>query len=130
VISGDAVIHEQTYPHPPERVWRALVDPDELSQWLMPSAFIPTVGYAFSTWWAPLGPIDVTVIDVECPRRLIWLWRGSFGQALVTFTLRPEKEGTRLRLEHTRIDPDDTAETAYRPAASIGIRSGHTLMRP
>jgi len=25
-------------PHPPEKVWRALTDPDLLAQWLLPSA--------------------------------------------------------------------------------------------
>ena len=110
MISDGAVIHEQLYLHPPERVWRALVDPDELSEWLMASHFVPTVGHAFTAWWAPLGRIDVTVVDVERPRRLTCLWQGSFGQTVVSFTLRPEDQGTRLRLEHSRIDPTRIAQ--------------------
>ena len=38
---------EAVYPHPPERVWRALVDPNELSAWLMPTDFAPEVGRDF-----------------------------------------------------------------------------------
>ncbi len=37
MIKDNAVVYELWYPHPPERVWRALTDPVELAQWLMPS---------------------------------------------------------------------------------------------
>jgi len=38
---------EQTYPHPPERVWRALTDSAALAEWLMPNDFEPRVGHKF-----------------------------------------------------------------------------------
>jgi len=42
-----AIDHEAVYPHSPERVWRALVDADELAEWLMPTDFAPELGRRF-----------------------------------------------------------------------------------
>ena len=109
MISGNVVMHDQFYPHPPERVWRALVDPDEVSQWLTPSRATATVGHTFTTSWEPLGRIDGTVVDVEHPRRLTWRWAGSFGQTLVSLSLRPESGGTRLTLSHSGFTADQLA---------------------
>ena len=36
---------EATYPHPPERVWRALTDPKALAEWLMENDFEPRLGH-------------------------------------------------------------------------------------
>ena len=32
----DSIAFEFDLPHPPEKVWRALTDPDLLAQWLLP----------------------------------------------------------------------------------------------
>ena len=47
MIEGDRVIHEARYPHPPERVWRALTDRAELAAWLMPNDFSLREGARF-----------------------------------------------------------------------------------
>jgi uncharacterized protein YndB with AHSA1/START domain len=36
-----------TYPHPPEKVWRALTDPQAIAQWLMKNNFEARVGHKF-----------------------------------------------------------------------------------
>ena len=42
VITGDGgVVHEARFEHPIERVWNAIVSPDELAIWLMPNDFEP-----------------------------------------------------------------------------------------
>ena len=39
---------EVTYPHPPERVWRALTDPAAMREWLMDNTFAEArVGHQF-----------------------------------------------------------------------------------
>jgi uncharacterized protein YndB with AHSA1/START domain len=38
---------EVTYPHPPEKVWRALTDPQAIAQWLMKNNFEARVGHKF-----------------------------------------------------------------------------------
>jgi uncharacterized protein YndB with AHSA1/START domain len=99
VIQGQSVVHEVTYPYPPERVWRALVDPDELAAWLMPNDFVPVVGRHFTMSCDPYGTIDTELLELEPPRRIAYRWIASFGETLVTMELTPTDGGTRLRVE-------------------------------
>jgi uncharacterized protein YndB with AHSA1/START domain len=94
--------HEAVYPHSPERVWRALVDPDELAAWLMPTDFAPEVGHEFKleTGDAQVGTIRGEVLEIDEPRLLRCRWSGVFGDTQVTFELFPEDDGTRLRVRH------------------------------
>ena len=93
---------EAVYPHSPERVWRALVDPEELAAWLMPTDFAPAVGHEFKleTGSAEVGTIRGEVLEIDEPRMLRCRWSGVFGDTEVTFTLSPEADGTRLRVRH------------------------------
>jgi uncharacterized protein YndB with AHSA1/START domain len=50
VIHDGQIEHEETYPHPPERVWQALTDPAELGVWLMPTGFAALAGHKFTFW--------------------------------------------------------------------------------
>jgi uncharacterized protein YndB with AHSA1/START domain len=105
VIRHGRIEQEQTYPHPPERVWRALTEPAELGVWLMPTNFTPQAGSRFTFDARPdLGIIDGEVIDVEPPRLLRCRWSGVFGHTVVTFTLVPVDGGTRLRVGHAGWD--------------------------
>ena len=93
---------EAVYPHSPERVWRALVDPDELAAWLMSNDFAPEVGRDFKleTGDAHVGTIRGEVLEIDEPRLLRCRWSGVFGDTEVTFELSPEDDGTRLRVRH------------------------------
>ncbi len=97
-----AIEHEAVYPHSPERVWRALVDPDELAAWLMPNDFAPEVGKEFKleTGAAEVGTIRGEVLEIDEPRLLRCRWSGGFGDTEVTYELTPEAGGTRLRVRH------------------------------
>ena len=94
--------HEAVYPHAPERVWRALVDPVELAAWLMPTDFAPEVGREFSLQPgdADLGVIRGEVLEIEAPKYLRCRWSGVFGDTEVTFEVFPEGDGTRVRVVH------------------------------
>jgi uncharacterized protein YndB with AHSA1/START domain len=101
MIEGQTIVHDVTYPHPPERVWRALVDVDEMALWLMPTdGFVPLVGQRFTLACGSHGTVHAEVVEVDPPKRLRCRWSGSFGDTVVTFDLSPVAEGTRLRLEH------------------------------
>ena len=97
-----AIEHEAVYPHSPERVWRALVDPTELAAWLMPTDFAPEVGKEFKleTGDAHIGTIQGEVLEIDEPRLLRCRWTGGFGDTEVTYELTPEADGTRLRVRH------------------------------
>jgi uncharacterized protein YndB with AHSA1/START domain len=102
VSSPHRIEREAVYPHSPERVWRALVDPDELAAWLMPTDFAPKPGREFSleTGDDHIGTIRGEVLEIDEPRLLRCSWSGVFGDTEVTFELFPEADGTRLRVRH------------------------------
>lgn len=100
MIRDGAIHHTAVYPHPVERVWRALVDPAELGIWLMPTDFVPEVGRRFTLDDPHLGVITGEVLAADPPRLLRCRWSGIFGDTVVTFELTPVAGGTRLRLEH------------------------------
>jgi uncharacterized protein YndB with AHSA1/START domain len=102
VIDGTRVVHEVRFPHPPERVWRALTDRAELSAWLMPNDFTPTEGARFRLDARPshLEPFECEVLEVDRPRRLRTRWFVRGEPTIVTFELRADDGDTVLRVEH------------------------------
>ncbi len=100
-------------PHAPEKVWRAITDPGLLSEWLLPVAGLrlePGATFAFRTDPHPGwdGSVDCRILEIEAPRRLSYAWVvGAMGlDTVVTFTLAPTAEGTRLTLVQSGFTPD------------------------
>jgi len=98
---------EEIYPFPPERLWRALTEPEAIADWLMPNDFQPVVGHKFQFRSKPQpgwdGIVNCEVLEIEPPRVLAYRWVGANGavDTVVRYTLAPEGEGTRMVLEHT-----------------------------
>jgi uncharacterized protein YndB with AHSA1/START domain len=106
-----SIVVEYDLPRPPEKVWRALTEPELLAAWLMPNDIRPTVGHRFTFRAQPIGGWDgvvqCEVLEAQPYERLVYSWRGG-GDApamrldtRVTWTLAPTASGTRLRLEHS-----------------------------
>jgi uncharacterized protein YndB with AHSA1/START domain len=97
---------EQFYPYPVESVWEVLTTPSLIAEWLMNNNFEPRVGHRFRFQTKPMpgwnGIVDCEVVEVDRPRQLSYSWQGAekFGKTIVKWTLRPERDGTVLRLEH------------------------------
>ena len=116
--STRSVVMEREFPHPPEKVWRALTDSSVIEQWLMKNDFAPVAGRAFQLRMDPVpnwnGVIDCKVLTVEPYRSLAYTW-GTLGmESVVTFTLTPTNGGTHLRMEQAGFRPDQEAN--YRGA--------------
>lgn len=116
--STRSVIVEKDFPHPPEKVWRALTESSLIEQWLMKNDFQPVAGHSFQLRMDPVpnwnGVIDCQVIAVDPYQTLSYAW-GAFGlESVVTFTLTPNDGGTHLRMEHSGFRPDQ--EQAYKGA--------------
>jgi uncharacterized protein YndB with AHSA1/START domain len=82
----------RVYPHPIERVWRALTDPDELGAWCMPAKIDLRVGgaYAFQ------GEVWGAILALDPPRLI------RFGKAPVLGELvAPEESYFQYVLEET-----------------------------
>jgi uncharacterized protein YndB with AHSA1/START domain len=104
VIKDNEVVYELVYPHPPDRVWRALAVPGELAEWLMPSrGFAAVTGQRFMMSCDPIGEIEAEVLEADPPRRLSLRWvAAAFGTTVVTFELSAAAAGgTLLRLVHS-----------------------------
>lgn len=113
-----AIVHEVIYPHPPERVWRALTARGELAAWLASNDFEPRVGHRFSfqlqSSWPRTGRVACRVVEVQPPRRLVYTWNSNPREptTYVTFALEPVGRGTRLRLEHAGFGAEEEGEKA------------------
>jgi uncharacterized protein YndB with AHSA1/START domain len=100
-----SVVVEREIPHPPEKIWRALTQPQLIEEWLMKNDFKPVVGHRFD-FRADWGSVDCRVLAVEPNKTLCYTW-GAFGlESVVTWTLTPTSTGTHLRMEHSGFQPD------------------------
>lgn len=109
-MSSKAIVLEFSLPHPPEKVWRALTEPDLMARWLLKTDFAPVVGRAFQFQRDPMpgwdGLIDCEVIHIEDQCSLSYTWRALGVDTTVTWTLERTETGTRLRLEQAGFDSE------------------------
>lgn len=102
------LVFARTYKHSPERVWRALTDPKALARWLMDNDFEPRVGHRFQFKSDPAsgfdGIVDCEVLAVESPRFLSYTWIGGPIDTVISFTLEPVAQGTRLEVKQSGFD--------------------------
>jgi uncharacterized protein YndB with AHSA1/START domain len=107
-----SVAVERDIPFPPEKIWRALTQPQLIEEWLMKNDFRPEVGHRFNLTGEWGGVLDCEVLAVEPNRTLTYKWDFSHEDAaydlksVVTFTLVPTESGTRLRVEQSGFRPN------------------------
>ena len=90
---------ERHYPHPIDRVWRAVTTPKHLEEWFpSPVELDLRVGGAmrFPAFEGDPGAVG-TIEVVDEPRRLAFSW----GSDRLTLELVPDGDGTTLALTHT-----------------------------
>ncbi len=100
-----SVVVEREIPHPPEKIWRALTQPQLIQEWLMKSDFKPVVGHDFK-FSADWGSVDCRVVTIEPHETLTYTWSAYGLESVVTWTLTPTSTGTHLRMEQTGFRPD------------------------
>jgi uncharacterized protein YndB with AHSA1/START domain len=96
---------EREFAHPPEKIWRALTQPQLIEAWLMKNDFVPALQHRFSLrgdW----GSVDCQVLEIEAQRSLSYTWAALGLDSVVTWTLTPTGAGTRLRMEQSGFRPD------------------------
>jgi uncharacterized protein YndB with AHSA1/START domain len=102
------IVHEATYPHPPELVWRAITTPEALGAWLMKNdlrAAAPGERFRFTDRPRPFwdGICECEVAEADAPRRFAVAWGvgGKGAPSTVSWTLAPTPEGgTRVQFRH------------------------------
>jgi uncharacterized protein YndB with AHSA1/START domain len=120
--SPRTLVVERTFPHPPQKLWRALTESSLLAQWLMNNDFQPTPAHKFQFRADPMpnwnGIVDCEVLVVEPLQRLSYNWGVGGGESglqwVVLFTLTPAGDGTHVRMEQSGFTPDQ--QQAYQGA--------------
>jgi uncharacterized protein YndB with AHSA1/START domain len=121
------IVVDEVFPHSPETIWKALTTGELIARWLMaPTGFEPIEGKRFTFKTTPGGAWDgvihCQVLEVTPNERFAFAWTGGhesnvgYGARLdtvVTFTLSPVAEGTRVRLVHSGFDLPKN-ETAFK----------------
>ena len=105
----EKLILDVFYPHPPERVWKALTDSKVVAQWLMPNDFKPSLGFGFQLYGLRRNGIQTVkgvVLELDEAKRLSYSWDDGEDDApgIVSWTLSPVDGGTQVRLEHRIMD--------------------------
>jgi uncharacterized protein YndB with AHSA1/START domain len=104
---------------PPERVWRALTNVDELSAWFQVT-IEGRIAPGNDVWMTSVHPqhdghrFFVRITEMDPPRRMVWQWHpGEIDPKIdysqepyttVTFTVEPVGRGTRLSVSETGFD--------------------------
>src|SRR5208282_3830158 len=103
--STRTLVIERVFPHPPEKLWRALTENALVAQWLLKNDFEPVVGRKFQFRSEPVpnwnGVIDCEVLIVEHLKRLSYRWSTMGLDTFVLWTLTPAEGGTHVRMEHS-----------------------------
>jgi uncharacterized protein YndB with AHSA1/START domain len=100
---------------PVQEVFRHLTDPAAMIRWMGQHAILePAPGGTFEVDINGV-PVRGRYLEVDPPRRVVVSWgvAGSTGMppgaTQVEFTLSPTETGTRLRLVHRNLPPDQAA---------------------
>jgi uncharacterized protein YndB with AHSA1/START domain len=112
----EAIAFQVDLRHPPQKVWRALTEPELLREWLLPAIGFRLQPGAEFTLQAPQaypgwdGTVDCRMLDVEEHRKLSYTWTVPFLDTVVTFTLTPIESGTRLSIVQSGFRPEQKQE--------------------
>ncbi len=100
----NALRFERRLPHPPEKVWRALTDPAQLSQWFPATPeWELAAGAKIRFSFPEEAPTDDFVaadyegeiVTVDPPRLFVFTWSGE----VLSWELAPDGDGTRLTFQ-------------------------------
>jgi uncharacterized protein YndB with AHSA1/START domain len=106
----EAVVIERTFNAPVARVWKALIDADEMRVWYFDlKEFKPEVGFEFEFTVEHEGTKYhhlCKITEVIPQKKIAYTWRyaGEEGNSLVTFELVADGGKTRLKLTHEGLE--------------------------
>ena len=131
-IDRYTVEYTRTYPHPIERVWKAITDPAEMSVWFSRITFEPRLGGEYRALWEDPSMFKGVIIAFEPPRLLRFGGPHPGADACWQFELEPVDGGTRMVfvqrippghevLARWPLDPPESApDTPWRPGTLSG----------
>jgi len=109
----EALSFEFDLPHSTAKVWRALTQPELMSQWLIPVVgdtlrLEPGTQFTLQTQAYPGwdGKVHCRMLEIEQERKLSYAWVAMDIDSVVTFTLTPTPTGTRMTLVQDGFRPE------------------------
>ena len=115
------IVHNWTFPQPPETVWDYLTNSELLTQWLMKNDIKPIPGHQF-TFRTPAMPnmafdgiVYCEITELVAAQKLSYTWKGGPGDGtinldtVVTWILERDGAGTKLQLVHSGFKDDENA---------------------
>jgi uncharacterized protein YndB with AHSA1/START domain len=103
---AEAIVIERTFNAPVARVWKALIEVEEMREWYFElKEFKPEVGFEFEFVVEHEGTTHhhlcrVTAVIPQKKIAYTWRYKGYEGDSLVTFELFADGGKTRLKLTH------------------------------
>ena len=129
---ADTIVSEIQIAAPPERVFKALTDPEQIMQWWRNDTITieqvrlePKVGgqWGYETGQVVDGTnkfrVQGKVLEYDPPRRLAYTWLANLHadptrQTVVRWELAPVQGGTRVRLTHSGLAQEPKSREGYR----------------
>lgn len=115
----NSINHRFFFPHPVEKVWEYLTNPELMAQWLMKNDFQPVVGHDFQFRTNPIPQLNFDgifyckVLEIIPFKKLSYTWNAGPGEGRITldsvvvWKLEATEKGTELFLEHTGFSEPD-----------------------
>ena len=119
--------------HSPQKVWRALTDPELLAEWLLPVINHKLEPGAAFTFYAPPQPgwdgvVNCQMREIEAHKKLSWAWVVGDIDTVVTFTLTPTSGGGKAGGTGTRLSLVQSGFKPHQKQAFGGARYGWKMM--
>lgn len=108
----DTLEKTQWFAHSIDKVWKAITETEQVSQWLVPTDFKAEVGASYSLK-NPKDNCDMVtgkVLEAD-PYKLVYSWINETCKevvTLITWNLVEEKDGTTLTMVHSGISQYDS----------------------
>jgi uncharacterized protein YndB with AHSA1/START domain len=101
---------ERFYPHPVDKVWKALIDPARLADWMGESTVEPRAGGRIQLMIGTPGVATGEIRVWEPPHVLEFTWDNwdSHG-AVIRYEMQAQDGGTRLIFSHAHMPYDSSA---------------------
>ncbi|HYJ70407.1 MAG TPA: SRPBCC family protein [Nocardioidaceae bacterium] len=117
---GRAVLRfERRLAHPPEKVWRAVTEPDELAHWFpgrVEMELRPGAPVHFVEDDPDIGESSGEVVEVDPPKVFAFRWGGD----LLRFELAPDGSGCRLSFSHALSGGDTWGDERFAAQHAAG----------